>query len=359
MRNNELRSLLEIREAATDGARSYYKSSGLLEAAVPVIVGITGACENVSTLFRLDGSARMHLTQTGQLALEHALCQSPGVYCFTRSFRTDRIDERHLHEFTLVEEEICCDHPVVGMPVSGYDPARMFEALLERITGAVRAIVRSCVEDAPDEIAALGGSVDDLGDMLTNDFHRVSYGQALELLNRRRDAALPWGTDLGAAQEQELVTIVAQENGGTPRPTFVTHYPKDIKFFNMRVDDADPEVVQSADLLLPYAGEAVGSAVREHRYPQLVERLRSSTMFAHIVARQLATFDDFRPYLAVIEDGAASPHAGYGIGLERVVQFMLRQTDIRAASVPYQLSALMGFADTLARSQAGSRSPGF
>jgi asparaginyl-tRNA synthetase len=359
MHDTQLRSLLAVREAATDGARSYYKSSGLVEVAVPVIVGITGACENVSTLFRLDGSALMHLTQTGQLALEHALCQAAGVYCFTRSFRTDRIDERHLHEFTLVEEEICCDHPAIGMPAPQYDSVQMFEALLVRITGAVRAMVRSCVMEVPDEIAELGGNVDDLTEMLSEDFYRVTYGEAVNLLNKRGDALLEWGTDLGAAQEQQLVAFVAEEAGGRPRPTFVTHYPKAIKFFNMRVDDADPRVVQSADLLLPYSGEAVGSAVREHRYPLLVDRLTSSTMFSHIVARNLATLNDFRPYLEVIENCRTAPHAGYGIGLERVLQFILGQTDIREASVPYALSALMGFADVLAQSQSGSRSPGF
>lgn len=359
MQGTQLRNLLTIREAAVDGVRSYYKSCGLVEVAVPVIVGITGACENVSTLFRVDGKARMHLTQTGQLALEHVLCESAGVYCLTRSFRTDRVDDRHLNEFTLVEEEIRCDHPLVGMTVDGYDPARMFEVLLERITGAVRAIVRSCIEDAAAEVTSLGGDLDRLARMLTDDFARVSYSEAIELLNKENGRRIPWGTDLGARQEHELVTIVARESGREPCPTFVTHYPKEIKFFNMRVDDADPRVVQSSDLLLPNSGESVGSAVREHRYPLLVDRLTSSVMFRHIVEQNLATLDDFRPYLEVIENGRAAPHAGYGIGLERVLQFVIQQTDIRAGSVPHALSTMMGFTDELAESQPGSRSPGF
>ena len=359
MQRTRLSDLLAIREAAVDGARSYYKSSGLVEVAVPVIVGITGACENVSTLYRVDGRSRMHLTQTGQLALEHVLCEAPGVYCLTRSFRTDRVDERHLNEFTLVEEEIRCDHPVVGMPVDRYDPARMFEVLLERITGAVRAIVRSCVDHAADEITALGGDPGYLGRTVGDDFARVTYSEAVDLLARSGRHAVTWGADLGAEQEHDLVEIMARENGGRPRPTFVTHYPKDIKFFNMRVDDADPRVVQSADLLLPYSGESVGSAVREHRYSLLVDRLVSSTMFAHIVEQKMATLEDFQPYLEVIENGWAAPHVGYGIGLERVLQFLIRQSDIRAASVPHALSSKMGFTDVLAKAQPGSRSPGF
>jgi asparaginyl-tRNA synthetase len=353
------RNLLAVRQAAISGARAHYEAGGLREVAVPVLVGITGACENVSTLFRVAGGERVHLTQTGQLALEHALCATKGVFCVTSSFRTDRIDDRHLHEFTLIEEEISCDHPNVGMPVATYDPAQMFEVLLSRITDAVKAIISSCLRTCPEAVSQLGGDLDYQADVLAKDFYRVTYTDAIGMLNKATDRSLSLGTDLGAAQERDLLAIVAREMDGPLRPTFVTHYPKDIKFFNMRVDDSDPGLVQSADLLLPGAGEAVGSAVREHRYDTLVDRLVTSTMFTHIVEQGLATLRDFEPYLDVIRHGRTSPHAGYGIGLERVLQFLIGTTDIRTASVPYTLSGMMGFDDVLAAAQAGSRAPGF
>lgn len=357
--NHKFKSLLALRESSINAARSYYQASGLTEVAVPVLVGITGACENVSTLFRIAGRVPVHLTQTGQLALEHALCVLKGVYCLTPSFRTDKIDERHLHEFTLVEEEISCDHPSIAMARETYDSVQMFEALLARITGAVKAIVRSCVDNVPEAIVELGGDTDYLAEVLNGSFYRISYTEAVELLRKEVGREIAWGTDLGADHERLLVEFMARDHNGVARPLFVTHYPADIKFFNMKTDDDNPAVVQSADLLLPTAGEAVGSAVREHRYDLLVERLTNSTMFAHITEQKLATLEDFRPYLDVIEGRRTSPHAGYGIGLERVLQFILGETDIRAASVPFALTTMMGFNKVLADAQSGSKAPGF
>jgi asparaginyl-tRNA synthetase len=357
--HRQFQHLLAIRESSINAARAHYQASGLPEAAVPVLVGITGACENVSTLFHVAGGARVHLTQTGQLALEHALCMSKGIYCITPSFRTDKIDERHLHEFTLIEEEISCEHPAIGMSRDAYDSAQMFEALLARITGSVKAILRGCLTNAPEAITELGGRPEYLADVVDTDFYRISYSDAIEMLNKKGDEEIQWGTDLGAAQERSLVELMAQEHGGVERPTFVTHYPQAIKFFNMKVDDENPAVVQSADLLLPGPGESVGSAVREHRYDLLVDRLTSSTMFAHIVEQKLATLDDFMPYLEVIRGRRTAPHAGYGIGLERVIQFMMGGSDIRAASVSFGLTTMMGWKDVMAAAQSGSRAPGF
>jgi asparaginyl-tRNA synthetase len=359
MDNRQFQHLLAIRESCISGVRAHYQASGLSEVSVPVLVGITGACENISTLFRVAGGAPIHLTQTGQLALEHALCLAKGVYCLTPSFRTDKIDERHLHEFTLIEEEISCDHPRVGMSRDAYDAAKMFETLLVRITGAVKAIIRSCLDTVPESIAALGGSPDYLAEVVDADFSRISYTNALKLLSKELGEEFPWEADLGASHEQALLQIIAKQYDGVAQPTFVTHYPANIKFFNMKVDDENPAVVQSADLLLPKAGEAVGSAVREHRYGYLVERLTASTMFKHIVQQELATLDDFMPYLSLIQDHRTAPHAGYGIGLERVMQFILGVDDIRAASVPYALTTMMGFSEVLAAAQSGSLAPGF
>lgn len=354
-----LRHLLRVREAAVSGIRSHYQAGGLTEVAVPVLVGITGACENVSTLFHLSGGAPVHLTQTGQLALEHALCVEDGVYCQTPSFRTDKIDQRHLSEFTLIEEEICCDHPMIGMAASSYDSIRMFEKLLVRIAEAIKAIVLAVMELAPDSVMALGGDLESLSNVVGDEFLRITYTDAVELLNQEGEHPLVWGSDLGSAEESRLVTLLARESGGRPSPVFVSHYPASIKFFNMKADDRDPDLVQSVDLLLPGVGECVGGAVREHRYEPLMQRLLGSVMFAHITERKLATIDDFMPYLEIIRDGLVSPHAGYGIGLERVLQFILGIGDIRAASVSFAINDMLGFGAVLADAQRGSHAPGF
>jgi asparaginyl-tRNA synthetase len=359
MPTTDLSHLLHLREAAVHGVRDAYRAAGLREVTVPVLVGITGACENVSTLYRIAADAPLHLTQTGQLALEHALEVVKGVYCVTPSFRTDHIDHRHLNEFTLIEEEICCDNPLIGMSVTNYDPARMFEALLDRITDAMASIFRAVLTEAAEPLAALGGDLDALADVAAGEFYRVSYTEALDLIRSAGGPDLVWGSDLMPTSERVLLRAVETEFGRGPRPTFVTHYPQHIKFFNMKEDDENPAVVQSADLLLPGVGEAVGSAVREHRYLKLRSRLTGSTMFAHITEQGLATLADFEPYLRIIEEGRTSPHAGYGIGLERVLQYLLRSNDIRTCSVPYDLSDRMGFTKVLATAQLGARSPGF
>lgn len=359
MASNNFLNLLSVRESVSGALRSYFRSSSVLEVPVPVIVGITGACENVSTLFRVGDERRLHLTQTGQLALEHALCAAKGVYCITSSFRTDLVDERHLHEFTLIEEEISCDHPIVGIPVTAYDSEKMFDALLCRITDTVKVAIRACVEEVPEAVASLGGDIGYLSEIIGQNFNRITYTTAIDMLNSDGALSIPWGSDLHAEHELLVIELLSRETGGLPLPTFMTHYPKDIKFFNMKVDDQISDVVQSADLILPHAGETVGSAVREHRYELLLDRLASSTMFAHIKELQLATLDDFSAYLDVVREQRTSPHAGYGLGLERLLQFLTRNPDVRSASSTYRLSEMMGFASVLTQSQPGSSSPGF
>jgi aspartyl/asparaginyl-tRNA synthetase len=82
-------------------------------------------------------------------------------------------------------------------------------------------------------------------------------------------------------------------------------------------------------------------------------------MYAHIVEQGLADLNDFRPYLDIVEEQLVSPHAGYGLGVERILQFLVGSADIRTVSVQHTLSSMMGFAGELERSQAGANSPGF
>jgi asparaginyl-tRNA synthetase len=357
---DRLGQVAAVEQAALSALRRHYAARGLCEVSVPVIVGITGACENVSTLFEIGGARRAHLTQTGQLALEHALCELPGVVCVTRSFRTDRVDARHLHEFTLVEEEITCAHPAIGLPAAAYDEDAMFEGLLREMEAALRSVVRGVADDARGEAVGLGADPVTLDDPDRLAFHRISYADAVELLNRDgRVERLRWADDLQRVHETRLVRLVAERAGTEPMPTFVTHFPKDIKFFNMRVSHSSPRVVLSADLLLPGVGEAMGGAVREHVHARLVERLRSSTMLRHMEERGLGGLSDFDAYLALSRDHRTLPHAGYGLGLERALQYVLREPDIRQVSATYLLSQAMGFAGVLADMQAGSVSPGF
>ena len=347
-----------VEQAALAGLRRHYAARDLREVSVPVIVGITGACENVATLFGVANDSRAHLTQTGQLALEHVL-SGAGVCCVTRSFRTDLVDSRHLHEFTLVEEEFPCTHQAVGLSREDYDEDRMFDALLQEMEAALRCVLAAALDDVPDEARALGADPERLRRALDRPFGRITYTDAVRLLDA--DGAVgrtAWGDDLRQPQEARLIELLAGR-GGERMPAFVTHFPVDIKFFNMRASRSAPGVVLSADLLLPDAGEAMGGAVRDHEYEALRERLVSSTMFRHIHERGLGDLADFAPYLSLVEERRTPPHAGYGLGLERALQYVLGEPDIRRVSVPYLLSEAMGFDRVIAAMQAGAKSPGF
>jgi asparaginyl-tRNA synthetase len=353
--------LSRIHRASTNELYSHYEALGLLRVSVPTLVGITGACENISTLFSIEGNNRVHLTQTGQLALEHALQFADGLYCSTQSFRTDRIDHRHLSEFTLIEEEVCCTHPSVGFIPFAYQHADFFDHLLLQITQAVRSLIYGALVHCSEELGLLRADRQRLETALITPFARITYSEALALLNDKNVEGdeLAWGQDLKAADELRLLKLIEESRLAGPTPVFVTHFPKEIKFFNMKVCDSDPRTVYSADLLLPGVGEAVGSAVREDDYEVLVERLRTSTMFLHIREQGMASLEDFEPYLSVIRDRRTAPHAGYGIGLERVVQYIIGAGDIRLSSVTYLLSVLMRFTAELENMPISGDGPGF
>jgi len=115
------------------------------------------------------------------------------------------------------------------------------------------------------------------------------------------------------------------------QPLFITHFPKAIKFFNMRENDERSEIVNSTDLILPGSGEAVGAAEREYRYEKLKERLENSPMMKNLIKRG-GSIEDFDWYLDCVKSNGIRVHSGCGIGLNRVTQFVLGTNDIRAST---------------------------
>ena len=113
---------------------------------------------------------------------------------------------------------------------------------------------------------------------------------------------------------------------------FITHYPKAIKFFNMKTNEHNSNVVNSTDLILPFSGEAVGAAEREYKYEPLLKRLEESNMLRQLIEKG-GTIHDFDWYLDFYQLHEGTPHSGCGIGLNRVTQYVLGSTDIRASTV--------------------------
>jgi len=307
--------IARVESAAVRGAEKYFQEQGFVWVpSVPHIVSVTGACENVNTLYDVDYHGKeAFLTQTGQTALEEMTQGIERVCTIIHSFRKEEsVDNRHLTEFPLVEFEF------------RYDPEKEdgFELLLHHIECTIIAMIKNILAIEKTALQELGVDCTRL-EKLGAPFKRISYTESVELLG------LKWGEDLKSTNETKLMEMHGEV------PVFVTRYPTKIKFFNMQQNKDEPEIVNSADLLLPPGGEAVGSAVREHNYEKLISRLDKSEMM-RILREKGKDLKDFESYTNLVRDNPV-PHAGCGIGLNRVMQFILNEQDIRK-STPYPMN---------------------
>lgn len=330
--NEHFSNLVQINQNLNAGSRESYKARNRIYVDVPEIVGITGACENVDTLFKIGNGRDLPLffTQTGQLALEQALQSFSAVWTVIHSGRDEEEeDERHLRQFRLTEEEF--DATTLGMNREKYDEDKMYEALLQNIQETVQSMVKNVLQDYKKILQNVyKRDVAKLQYASTHEFLRISYKDAVKLLNKNGFPKVSFGDDLKANHEAKIVELL--NKGKTELPVFIMKYPKEIKFFNMKVSSVDPRVCLSADLIFPYAGEGTGASVREHDFKRLNERLITSTMYKLHIKRG-GKYEDFKWYLDIMEKKATQPHAGYGIGNERVVQYIFGEKDIRDISV--------------------------
>ena len=302
MQKNKLAEIAKVESALLLGARKYFQTHGFTEVVVPHLTRATGACENVDTLFAVDYFGQTaYLSQTGQLFLESLIPAIEKVWCVGPSFRAEsEADNRHLTEFPLVELEFAGD----------------FEQLLAQIEGVICSMTAEAATALPEEKAAKLNAI-------RRPFNRITYTRAVEML---ADMEVKWGDDLKSRHEQTLM----ERTGG--QPLFITHYPGAIKFFNMRTNPGDPRIVNSADLILPHSGEAVGSAEREFECEPLKKRLENSQMLKRLIERG-GSIRDFDWYFDHLRTNGSVLHAGCGIGLNRVTQFVLGSADIRDCTV--------------------------
>jgi asparaginyl-tRNA synthetase len=305
-------ALIRVWDAMFRGARAYVEANGFIGVHnMPQIVGVTGACENIDTLFKLDYFGRQaYLAQSDQLYLELLTPSLGKVYAEIQSFRMEpEADDRHLAQFSLFEIE----------HLGGLDD------LIANLSGIVKSAAARVAKDCAADLVTFGR---DPQELLNLEFKRITYTDAIEVL-QPEFPTLAWGDDLKANHEKRLTEILG--------PCFLTHYPLPIKFFNMRQNQQDPRVVNSTDMLLPLAGESVGAAEREHEHDVIEHRLKSSEMYRRLI--ELGGKDeDFAWYLDAHKGKDVPLHSGAGIGMARVAQFILGLTDIRQA-VPFLLNA--------------------
>ncbi|MFH0836395.1 MAG: amino acid--tRNA ligase-related protein [Candidatus Micrarchaeota archaeon] len=297
--SKEMESIDRVNAALYEGALEYFLSNAFTWVETPTITRITGACENVDTLYALDHfGCEAFLAQTGQLYLEAKIPLHEKVWTVMTSSRAEpRTDDRHLNQFTLVEFERQGD----------------FELMLHTIEGIVHAMVKSALKKARADLDALGCT--ERCESYLEPFQRITYTDAITL------CGLPWGSDLKHEDEMRVI----EEHGG--KPVFITHFPQEIKFFNMRLNRDNPAVVNSADLIMPFSGESAGSAERENDYETLVKRLLESNMYA-ILSKRGVTIEEFQGYLNIVKSNPVL-HCGAGIGFARISQSILGFSDIK------------------------------
>lgn len=306
-------ALIRVWAAMFRGARRYVEAQGFVGVHnLPELVGVTGACENVDTLFKVDFFGRpAYLAQSDQLYLELLTPVLGKVYAEIQSFRMEpEADDRHLCQFALFEIE----HQ------GGLDE------LIKHLSGIVQHAVTEVLNTCGDDLATHFGR--DLRQLRDLSFKRITYTEAIERL-QADFPGLAWGDDLKANHERRLTELMG--------PCFLTHYPLPIKFFNMKQNAEDPRVVNSTDMLLPFSGESAGAAEREHDHATIERRLKSSAMYERLIALG-GKDEDFAWYLDAHKGREIPLHSGAGVGMARVAQYILGVGDIREA-VPFVINS--------------------
>ncbi|MGP8073160.1 MAG: asparagine--tRNA ligase [Thermoplasmata archaeon] len=275
--------------------REFLTQEEVLEVTPPILTG--NPAEGGSEAFQVDYFGKPgYLGQTAQLYLEAMLVPHERVYSLTPSFRAEKSrTPRHLTEYLHLEVELAwCD----------LDQLLVFT---ERMFVAVCAAI---ADRCPKELAVLGRAPDELR-AIRAPFPRITYTEALDRL-RAQGFPLEWGSDLGSAEERALTLESAS-------PLFLTHFPRELKAFYMLRSADDPRTVEAADLLGPEGyGELIGASCRETEITNLLERLRAIG----------ANPEEYEWYLDLRRHGNVA-HAGFGLGVERLLRWMLRREHIR------------------------------
>jgi aspartyl/asparaginyl-tRNA synthetase len=310
-----------------------------VEVPVPELTAATGSCGAVDSAFSLDYFGQPAFPrQTGQLYLEQLVADGlDAVYCEGESLRRERkLDGHHLTEFKLIEIE------KRDMPLS--ELCDFQERVLKEVAGWLHA----------DLIG--GDNVTRLDRALHLEHPRLTYREVIRVLNRR-GFTLEFGDDLDREAEASLTRYCDN------LPVHVTHYPERLKFFNMKIDRTDPEVVECVDYILPFAGETFSGSVHESDHDLLRHRLETGPLYAHLMdqaqdfaRRQVLTNSGdpkrvksgepgqmaeryrqgirkaFDAYLSRFEHTHIE-RAGCGLGVARLLQFLLGLDSIKEGVV--------------------------
>lgn len=322
-RTNTFGAMARIRHSVANAVHNYFNQNGFFWINTPIITA--SDCEGAGELFRVSTLDQVNrpekqtyaddffgtetfLTVSGQLNVESYACALNKVYTFGPTFRAENSNtSRHLAEFWMIEPEIAFADLGTN--------AKLAEHFLQHV---VSEILQRCADD----LAFFQQRVDpDIIDRLQNvssqPFATMTYTDAVDLLTssgHKFEFPVTWGADLQSEHERFIAEQVVKG------PVVITDYPREIKAFYMRLND-DEKTVAAMDVLVPGVGEIIGGSQREERLNVLDAR-----MDAHL-KEELWWYRDLRRYGTV-------PHAGFGLGFERLVLYLTGMENIRDA-IPF------------------------
>ena len=295
LRSSHQHAILKVRHEIIKACRDYFDDQGFTLVDTPVFT--PNACEGTTTLFETDYfDQKAYLTQSGQLYNEATAAAFGKVYCFGPTFRAEKSKtRRHLMEFWMVEPEVAF--------ATLEDTILLAEGLicfiLERVLSRRRGELQTLERDTT------------VLERIKPPFPRLSYDEAVKIL-QSAGSETKWGSDFGGGDE----TILSERFDS---PVMVRGYPAQVKAFYMQPDPGRPEVSLSVDVLAPEGyGEIIGGGQRVHDYDLLLRRLNEHDL----------PVEPFQWYLDLRKYGTA-PHAGFGMGIERVVAWICRLDHLR------------------------------
>jgi asparaginyl-tRNA synthetase len=323
-RTNTHGAVFRVRNALSFAIHEFFQARGFVQVHSPIITAIdaegAGSMFGVTTLDLMNVPRNQagavdhardffgkptYLTVSGQLEAEIFALGFSNVYTFGPTFRAEPSNTaRHLAEFWMIEPEIAFSDLA--------DDMRLAEDFLKQV---IQRVMERCQPDLEFFNERIDNSVlSTLSHVANAEFEHLTYTEAIKLLeaaNRSWEFPVHWGVDLQSEHERYLT----EEKIG--RPVILTDYPKAIKAFYMR-DNDDGRTVRAMDVLVPRIGEIIGGSQREERYDVLREKIRAH----HLSEDAYSWYLDLRKY-------GSAPHAGFGLGLERMLMYLTGMKNIR------------------------------
>lgn len=323
-RTNTFEAVFRVRSLCAYAIHKFFQERDFVYVHTPLITG--SDCEGAGEMFQVttldlnnlpmteEGKVDFskdffnkptNLTVSGQLNGETYAMAFKNIYTFGPTFRAENSNTtRHAAEFWMIEPEIAF--------ADLEDDMMLAESMLKYVISYV-------LENAPEEMAFFNnfvdkGLLDRLRNVVENDFARVTYTEAIDILSKHNDKfdyKVSWGCDLQTEHERYLTEQIYK------RPVFVTDYPKEIKAFYMKLND-DGKTVAAVDCLVPGIGEIIGGSQREDDYDKLLARINELGL----------SEDDYKFYLDLRKYGSVR-HAGFGLGFERCVMYLTGMGNIR------------------------------